>query len=393
MKRLVFCWELGGNYGHIAGFKNLYHELLRQGFEVVFILRNLKFAELLSHDGRAAHCVQAPIPKIIPTQQVDYSYADILAHIGYLNPAVLIDYVGAWRKLILDLHADMVVVDHAPTALLAAHSLNLPAAALGTGFTLPPAGAELPLYRPQASAPLPRPNQQVLAVVNQTLEKFGAEPYKELGNLFNHARQFLCSFPELDHYGFRPETEYWGPLFSDDLGEHFNWPHAAEFKTFAYLTPKVSSLAQAIDGTSALPGHKLVHIPKISTSEIAQYSRPDLTISATPMNMKSILQEANLVINQGGMGVSSQCFLAGVRQVIVPTQMEQWMLSQRMVQLGLAYAVDPAQKEPPYAEIYAKAANCQQLANNISKAKAQYAGYLQEEQIEVLAEEITEPLL
>lgn len=98
------------------------------------MLRSLQFARLL---GAEARCLQAPVPNFVPVRRETHSYSELLSLMGHLDPAVLVGYLAAWRELFTSLSADLVIADHAPTALLAAHSLNLPACAIGTGFVLP----------------------------------------------------------------------------------------------------------------------------------------------------------------------------------------------------------------------------------------------------------------
>lgn len=389
MKRIVFCWELGGNYGHITGFIALQRRLQLQGIEVFFILRNLRYSGLLDPQAHG-RCLQAPRPRIVVQEREAWSYADMLAQLGYDDEHVLHDYLAAWRALLLDLQPDLVLVDHAPTALLAAHSLGSPAAALGTGFVNPPAGAEFPLYSPLRPAPQPRIDHALLPVINRVLHGFGAAPLGELGDLLRRGPVFLGTLPELDHYGPRADAEYWGPLFSADIGDRVQWPRAAQTRIFAYLTPRMANLPLVLDALVQLPGHKAVHIGGLAGDEIQRYQRSDITVLPAPVQMGPLLSEVDLVITQGGMGVSSQCFLAGVRQVVIPTQMEQRMLARRLVQQGLAYAIDPQQERPPYLALFERALACPQLGQRSSAMQQRYAGFVQEEQIEALTEALVE---
>ncbi len=393
MKRVVFCWELGGNYGHISGFINLYRHLKVQGFEVAFILRSLKYTGLLSENAQT-NCFKAPIPNIIPTTRVAYSYADILAQIGYLDEAVLSNYLKAWRDLLIQTGADLVVADHAPTALLAAQTLGLPSAAIGTGFVMPPGSVEFPLYLPDGEKPVIGIDHQLVIEINKVLKKSGARSLEEVGNIFSRSQQFLCTFPELDHYGYRQETEYWGPLFSDDIGEVFSWPKGAEPRIFAYLTPKIINLSQVIRALATLPGFKLLHIPGMSANDIEAYQAPNLKILSTPVNMRSLLSEGvEMVVSQGGMGLASQCFLAGIKQVIIPTQMEQHMLAQRMSSQELAYGIAAENVTATYRDVFHQALGCPVLAHSCALIKQKYTGFSQTEQIEALVEDMVSPLL
>lgn len=389
MKRIVFCTELGGNYGHISGFIKLSQCLAAQGVEVIFILRNLQFAYLL---GANARCVQAPVPDFVPVRRETYSYAELLSVMGYLDKSVLTDYLAAWRNLLRSQAADVVVADHAPTALLAAHSLSLPACAIGTGFVIPPAGDKFPPFMSGFSSSVDDIDTKVLAVVNHALDKFQSAPLASLGDIFTRSNQFLCTFPEMDHYDVRPDADYWGALFSEDMADEFAWPSDLEPKIFAYLTPKVSSLKQALSALAQLPGYKLVHIPNVNLQDITEYKHMGITITASPVNMKSVLRNVSLVVSQGGAGLSAQCLLAGVRHLMIPTQLEQRMLARKMTLQGLAYAIDPEVDSPDYLAVLNRALTCTVLEKNIAMMSCKYQGFSQDEQIAALAEEILSPL-
>ena len=122
MKKIIFCWELGGNYGHITSFLPFYRELVKAGLQVDFVLRDLGFAhQLLSDIG--ARYFQAPLPKDEVKKAINtYTYTDLMAQIGYLDSDRLTSYVNGWRNLFLVLEADIIIADHAPTALLAART-------------------------------------------------------------------------------------------------------------------------------------------------------------------------------------------------------------------------------------------------------------------------------
>lgn len=390
MRRVAFCWELGGNYGHITGFVGLAQAFRARGFDVVFILRNLQFASILGDD---VVCVQAPVPKFIPAPRDAYSYTGILASVGYLDASVLTDYVSSWRHLLTQLAVDLVVADHAPTCLLASRSLRLPASVIGTGFVIPPCDASFPLFTPSRADPDSSLDERVLANINRALAANGGGPLMRLGDLFRGVENYLCCFPELDHYGQRDEGNYWGPLFSASHGLEYVWPKNAGIHVFAYLTSKLKHLEQVVQAIAQLPGHKLIHIPGLTLAQQRNFNKHNISLIATPVNMETVLHKADLIISQGGMGMSSQCALAGVRHVIIPTQMEQTLLAKRLASLGMVYALSCEAGIDEYFELFNKALCCEFLGRNIQLLARKYAGFSQSEQLNALAEDIAELLL
>ena len=388
MKKIVFCWEMGGNYGHIAGFLPLYRELKKQGAAVYCILRSLEFVHLLGPEA-ASKCFQAPSPILAPVKREVRSYADILACIGYLDKMVLSRYILDWSKLLEDIGPDVIIVDHAPTASLAARALRIPVVSIGTGFINPPGTNTFPPFFPEKPSPEINLSEQILDVINKILTFFQAEPFEVIGDIFSSATQLLCTFSELDHYGVRSGGNYCGPLYADEVGDVFSWPNA-EKKIFAYLTPQVKNVALALTEISRMPGFKLIHVPGLS-ADLQQHflGRSDLHIHSTPVRMDSLLNQVDLVICQGGIGLSSQCFMRGITQVLVPTQVEQRMLARRMLVQQLAFAVDPNLPNPPYSEVLSKSLESSVVEQNCAAIKDKYQNFSQPNQIS----EITEAIL
>ena len=123
MSTIVFAWELGGDYGHLSRLLPIALELRQRGHTPVFLVRDLLGAEtLLTPHGIAA--LQAPLwlgrvnglPEPI-------GYPEMLMRFGYLNAQALTGVCRAWRHLFALLKPDLLVLDHAPTALLASLSL------------------------------------------------------------------------------------------------------------------------------------------------------------------------------------------------------------------------------------------------------------------------------
>jgi hypothetical protein len=395
MKKVIFCWELGGNYGHITSFLPFYRELVKAGLQVDFVLRDLGFAhQLLSDTG--ARYFQAPVPKDeLKGAITTYTYTDLLAQIGYLDADRLTSYVNGWRDLFLLLEADIIIADHAPTALLAARTLGLPATMFGSGFFNPPLQNPMPVFHIWGNVPddiAHQHNEPVLRSMNAVLAHFNCAPLNAVCNMFDIAERFLCTTPELDHYFGREGDEYWGPYFIDDIGIEPQWPDVPGAKIFAYITPKIKNMEYLLGELQRVSGSKLVHIPRASAELISRYSRADLRIEPTPVKMSAVVESAHLVVNQAGIGTVSACALAGVRQLLIPTQLEQRMVCKKLVSLGLAYGVDPEQDFADYQGTIEKALDCPLLGERVRIFQQKYFGFNQQEQYAVMTEVICEIL-
>src|SRR5262249_4591453 len=126
MARILYCWEIGEDLGHMASFAPLATALRDRGHQVYLALREVQHSEPMM--GRLGLPVlQAPVWHGIPpgASAQPASYAEILFHFGYLDVSGLTAMLRAWRDLLALVTPDLIIADHAPTALLAARSLGI----------------------------------------------------------------------------------------------------------------------------------------------------------------------------------------------------------------------------------------------------------------------------
>ena len=143
MRRVIFAWELGGHLGHLWRLLPVAEALKAREVEVLFAVTDLVSATRLI-GGRGFSFVQAPEtgPSSVVRPRL-LSYADILAQCGFDTPLNLAALVNGWRSLFRVVGADCLLADHAPSAIAAARTSDLPTVVLGTGFEVPPTSTQL----------------------------------------------------------------------------------------------------------------------------------------------------------------------------------------------------------------------------------------------------------
>ncbi len=178
MSRILFAWELGGGYGHLAPFAPIADRLLARGHELTIAAQDLERAHAV-FGSRPVRIAQAPFCGKSYGGLADppLNYAEILMRYGYLDAPLLAGLVRAWRDLLDLAGAEVLVADHAPTALLAALGRGLPRALFGNPFAVPPPLAPTPSMRSWIEVPRERlesSDASVLKVVNASVN--GAVP-------------------------------------------------------------------------------------------------------------------------------------------------------------------------------------------------------------------------
>src|SRR5687768_1699763 len=133
MPTILFAWQLGSGFGHLAQMLPLATDLAAQGHRVYLAARNLRRAATLYGDA-GVHFLQAPIPiEPVKLHKKPYCYAHLLAANGFGDDHQLFSLAAAWRNLFKLTTPDLVIVDHSPAALLAARGLDLRIATIGSG--------------------------------------------------------------------------------------------------------------------------------------------------------------------------------------------------------------------------------------------------------------------
>lgn len=345
MARILFAWELGGDYGHLARLLPVAQALKAGGHEVVFAVRDLLGAEaiLAPHQIR---CFQAPLWLGHVTRLPDpISYPEMLMRFGFLNARALTGICRAWRNLVDLLQPQLLVLDHAPTALLATRGLALPRVNFGDGFCIPPAGRPVPHFRwwqRENQVRLQDSEQHALATANQVLQTLDAPPLIGMADLQQCDATLMCTFAELDHYGERTAQPYLGPIFTLGQGEAQDWPGDTPApRIFAYLKAGYPALDAVLGALQASGAQVLVHVAGAARQTVTRFSNGKMRVSPEPLSITQMAAQCDLALCHGGAGTTAAMLLGGKPLVLLPMHMEQIMTAQRLASLGAAVGVTP----------------------------------------------------
>ena len=371
MARIAFAWEMGGEYGHVMSCAGLASGLAAKGHRIAFMFRELRqlsvVPEARDYDVfQAPRCAREGVGMDMPV-----GYIDIMQGCGYKDPRELTGLVGGWRALLSGWRPDLVVADFAPTALLAARSLDLRRVTYGNGFFVPPRSTPLPPFRfdaPVDLARLGRAEQAVLACINTAMPRLGAKPLARVADLFDADEHFICTFPELDHYGTRETSGYWGPRVRFDRGAEIEWPQGTGKRIFVYVKTNLPMLDPLLDVLAASPHRIVAYIPGLDEARRKRFASPRRIVTDKPVRLERFLRECDLLVSHGGE-ISAGALMYGVPSLVFPTHYEQYATARRYEQLqtgvwlgpgatadlvprGLDAALDPRRAD--LARIFAK---------------------------------------
>ena len=345
MARVAFAWELGGEYGHVMSCAGLARGLETRGHSIGFMFRELRQLGVIP-EARNYDVYQAPrsAHEGVGAPQRPAGYPDILLGCGYRDARELIGLVGGWRALFARWKPDLIVVDFGPTALIAARTLGIPCVTYGNGFFVPPRAAPLPPFRldePIDPVGLARSDAMVLASVNAALTRFGASAVPRLADLFDTVEDFLCTLPELDHYGGREASGYYGPRVRFDRGADVAWPQSGGAKrVFVYVKREMAQLDALLDLIAASPHRVVTYIPELDAARRARVTGRGHVYSDKPIKLEHFLKGCDMLVTHGGE-ISTGALTYGIPALMFPTHYEQYLTARRMQQLRTGFWCAP----------------------------------------------------
>ena len=382
MARILFAWELGGQLGHATTCNALARTLRDRGHHIAFVFREL--APLAYLDCAAHDVFQAPV-SLTEGQGAGTpaSIADILLGCGFGKPRHAAGLLGAWIALFERWRPDLVACDFSPTALLAARLLGLRRVTQGNGFQIPPRLTPIPAFR---FDDLPDPKHllaaeaQSLANANEAIVRLGASsPLESLAQMFEADEDFLGTFPELDAYGNRPASGYWGPSYDIETGMDVAWPGGEGKRVAIYVRKTLEHLDTLIAALRSQGLRVAAFIPDLEPARAALLAGPGRVVCERPMRLGPLLRDCDLFISHGGNACVGT-LLAGVPQLVFPAQYEQYITARRIAQLGVGTWLGPANDPAEVAATLARMVGDAALKAAASAYAQRYAGYTPREQ-------------
>lgn len=362
MATVLLTWELGSGFGHVASLSTIATELATRGHKVVAALQDpQRGGDFFSSIG--VECVQAPLPKRGTNRASPpiATFAELLRSVGFDSVDTIDSMLEGWQSVYETVRPDVVVMDHSPFALLAAGDRKFPTLQHGTGFYIPPDRSPLPVLRPwlvDSSKDAYARERPVLNAVNAALESRHRAPLNELADLYrSSAERWLATYEDLDHLGPRFQEKYYGITPPPAGGLKPQWPRGSGKRVFAYLQADASSIRVL----ETLAGSGCRVIARIAGLKSPPRLGPDtsLMIASESVDIGHAATECDVAVLSGGHGTVAAMLLAGKPVIIIPLQLEQFLLGTICHERKLGACVAPTdrdtilallQSDEPYTE-------------------------------------------
>lgn len=346
MSRILLAWELGTGYGHLGPFLGLAPSLLERGHELHIAAREVA-AAVKAVAGLPIAVYQAPL--CLNTygglQEPPLNYSEILMRFGYLEPEMLCGMLAAWRSLMRATDADLVLADHAPTALLAARELALPRAVIGSPFNVPPPRSPAPNMRdwePVPESRLADSDRRILAVANSQLR---GPRLEAVHDIFAGATAFFSGMPELDPYGARDAGDYLG-LTSQSTGSAVpHWPQGEGPAVFAYLHADHPQFERALQALAACRARVLAYVLGPGWQPPARQGG-QIAYAQGLLDFGRVVAECDFCLCHGNVGTTLGMLRGGKPVLVLPKHLEHYLLGRALQHLGAGLVIAPQEEAP-----------------------------------------------
>jgi hypothetical protein len=264
-----------------------------------------------------------------------------------------------------------------PAAHIAARTLGIPSFEISQGFHVPPPTMPSPPLRhwdPSDRETLVSADRAVLDAINAVLSAFGAVPLGSIGDLFvGHA--MLLTYPELDIYPERGPAEYYGVPRSGEGSAVPDWPSGRGPRVFGYLYNYFVGLDPLLVALRRLDAPTLLLCRGVNSDLVRRHVGGSVNVTEEPMSVSKVLPQAELVVCHGSHQMTAQSLLLGKPLLMLPTQLEQFLIMRRVVRFGAALGIDPAVPDADYGKALSDLAGQGGYANRAREFAQRYAAH------------------
>jgi UDP:flavonoid glycosyltransferase YjiC (YdhE family) len=234
--------------------------------------------------------------------------------------------------------------------------------------------APLRLWVPAPRARLQAADCRVLNAINQALAAFGAKPVATIGDLFA-ARTMLLTYPELDIYPERGPADYYGITDSAEGREVPAWPRGDGPRVFVYLYHYYQGLAPLAEALASGRCPTLALCRGIDPRLKEKHKTNSVYFSDEPMSVSRLLPQADIVVCHGSHQMTAQALLAGKPLLLLPTQLEQFLIMRRLVRYGAGLGISPDAPGADYASALRALSEKPKYAARAREFRDRYAGH------------------
>jgi len=185
----------------------------------------------------------------------------------------------------------------------------------------------------------------------------------------------LLTYPELDIYPERGPCDYYGITDSGEGKAVPDWPQGSGQRLFAYLYSYFGGLDPLLAAIAARRQPALVFCRGLDPKLRDKYRDSSIRFTAEPMAVSRVLPQADMVVCHASHQMTAQSLLAGKPVLLLPTQLEQFLIMRRLVRFGAGLGIAPELPNADYAAALAAMEANRGYAEKAQDFARRYAGH------------------
>lgn len=336
--RVAYICELGSDNDQLARLYDITKECNAAGYDVAVVVRDIVAVSAVMNKVHAA-VFQAPVflPRLRLNRQL-VCLADTLQLAGYEHGNTLLPLVQAWQALLGLLQADVLVFDHAPTALLAASNLHCRKVVVGNGYSIPVAGHKLADWQPMQSRAelIQEQEDNVLKVINQVQRKLELPISAAISELYRCDRVVINHFPQLDVYRqARANADYYTSVASF-RPPVFSFRQAEKPRIICWLDPAYKKFTPLVEALRACGCEILLVFAGGDSTRLKPYEATLFQATTLVPDLELLIREADMFIGHGSLGALTTAMRLGKPMLLLPMQLEQLHAGLGLQAMGIA---------------------------------------------------------
>lgn len=203
---------MGSNLGHLANLKLFIDHAVAKGHTVSLAVRELQNVATVL-DPTSIQLFQAPLIRHsrIPSQSPTISFTQLIQRQVFADHHELTGLYLAWQSIFDTVAPDLVIYEHAPSALVASLHREWQKWAVGSGFMVPRTdGIFLGVFPRVAKTEqhyrrLLESEKSLLACINRLQQDLGRTPIKSVKEIYQQCdQQLLLTLPSWITLEFEP---------------------------------------------------------------------------------------------------------------------------------------------------------------------------------------------
>ena len=257
------------------------------------------------------------------------TWGDFLGDLNFWNPQFLIAQIKWWLETIKARKSRLLIADFAPCAQLAAQIAGIPSVAVGTGYSVPPAGLDsFPILLPEYSERV-FAEDELLRAVNMALAYFGGRQLARLSDIYAQSTAMPRTIAGLDPYRDWRQAPLLPPL-----NERLPRPDGSGDEIFFYFSTSETENHALVDALIGLDLPMRAFVPGATANIRELFVEAGVTVETRPVPFAEINRRSRLLLHSGQHGTLCMGLGMGIGQVAFPQHLEHLFHARRAAELA-----------------------------------------------------------